>query len=173
MAKPHTRFKLLRILGYIAIIFCYYFIETTGKVILFLVICLVIGLILSYVYTQYIPYYNLTICNLRLASIVCFTSAVFCLLIGEFFKSTDQTNSSVTMLFYFLSPCLAQICHLAVIKRSKTLLEKKIQHLTNPYQVEIKARMLVLKLEEDKNKNLKSLYGENEDEEPVPEEDNL
>ena len=165
MAKPHSRFKLLRLAAYLAIICCYYFIETTGKIILFLVICLVIGLVLCYVYTQYIPYYNMTMCNIRLASIVCFTSAVFCMLIGEFFKSTDQSNSSVTMLFYFLTPCLVQICHLAVIKRSRTLLEKKIQHLTNPYQVEIKARMLVMRLEEAKNKNLKSMYGENDEEE--------
>ena len=164
MAKPHSRFKLLRITAYLAIICCYYFIDTTGKVILFLVICLVIGLVLCYVYTQYIPYYNMTMCNLRLASIVCFTSAVFCMLIGEFFRNTDQSNSSVTMLFYFLTPCLVQICHLAVIKRSRTLLDKKIQHLTNPYQVEIKARMLVMRLEEAKNKNLKSMYGENDEE---------
>ncbi|OMJ95244.1 hypothetical protein SteCoe_1458 [Stentor coeruleus] len=164
MAKPHSRFKLLRIGGYIVIIFCNYFIDVTGKIILFLVISLVVGLILSYVYAQYIPYYNITMCKIRLAGIVCFTSAIFCMLIGEFFKSTDQSNSSVTMLFYFLTPCLVQICHLAVIKRSKSLLEKKIQHLTNPYQVEIKARMLVLRLEEAKNKNLKSMYGENDEE---------
>ena len=164
MAKPHCRFKLLRIAGYLAIIFSYYFINTAGSIILFLVISLIVGLILCYVYTQYIPYYNLTMCNLRLATFVSFTSCVFCMLIGEFFNSTDKSNSSVTMLFYFLTPCLVQICHLAIIKRSKTLLEKKIQHLTNPYQVEIKARMLVMRLEEAKNKNLKSMYGENDEE---------
>jgi PAS domain S-box-containing protein len=164
MAKPHGRFKLLRLASYVAIIFCYHFINTSGSIILFLVICLVIGLILCYVFSQYLPYYNMTMCNLRLASIVCFTSAVFCMLIGQFFQSTDSSNSSVTMLFYFLTPCLVQICHLAVIKRSKTLLEKKIQHLTNPYQVEIKARLLVARLEEAKNKNLRSMYGENDEE---------
>mmetsp|Transcript_21678 Transcript_21678/g.3573 ORF Transcript_21678/g.3573 Transcript_21678/m.3573 type:complete len:201 (+) Transcript_21678:382-984(+) len=89
MAKPHARFKLLRLASYTVIIFSYYFITTEGKVILFLVISLLIGLILCYVFTQYMPYFNRRMCNMRLASAVSFTSAVFCMLIGEFFRSTD------------------------------------------------------------------------------------
>lgn len=50
-------------------------------------------------------------------------------------------------------------------KRCKNLAEKKIQQLTNPYQVEIKVRMLVIKLEEAKSKSAKSIYGANNDEE--------
>jgi PAS domain S-box-containing protein len=165
MAKPHPRFKLLRLASYIIIIFSYYFITTTGKVILYLVICLLVGLVLCYVFTQYMPYYNKRMCNMRLGSVVSFTSSVFCMLIGEFFRSTDQTNSSVTMLFYFLTPCLVQITQLAMVKRGKMLAEKKIQQITNPYQVEIKARLLVYELENAKNRNVKSIYGENDEEE--------
>mmetsp|Transcript_25557 Transcript_25557/g.4267 ORF Transcript_25557/g.4267 Transcript_25557/m.4267 type:complete len:84 (-) Transcript_25557:502-753(-) len=50
MAKPHARFKLLRLTSYIVIIFSYYFITTEGKVIFFLVISLLIGLVLCYVF---------------------------------------------------------------------------------------------------------------------------
>lgn len=164
MAKPHARFKLLRLASYVVVIFSFYFITTTGKVILFLVICLCIGLIEIYVFTQYMPYYNFKMCNLRLAAQVSFASAVFCMLIGEFFKSTDQTHSSVTMLFYFLTPCLVQIMQLAMAKRGKLLSDKKIQQLSNPYQVEIKARLLIQELDNARNKNVKSLYGETDEE---------
>ncbi|CAG9322241.1 unnamed protein product [Blepharisma stoltei] len=165
MGKPHCRLKLLRLSSYVGLIFSYYFITTAGKVILFLIVCLALGIIISYAMIQYVPYYNLRMCHIRLGAIVSFTSAVFCMIIGEFFKSTDQTNSSVTMLFYFLTPCLIQITQLAMNKRCKNLAEKKIQQLTNPYQVEIKVRMLVLKLEEAKSKYAKSIYGANNEEE--------
>lgn len=159
-SMPHTRFKLLRYAGYIIIIFSYYFIETYGKVILFLVISLVVSLILCYAYVQYLPYYNQTILDLRLASLTTFTTAIFCMLVAEVFNSTDSSNSSVTMMFYFLTPCLIQVTRIYVAKRSKSLQEKSMQHLTNPYQIEIKARMLVYKLEEAKKKHLKMMYGE-------------
>ncbi|CAG9333953.1 unnamed protein product [Blepharisma stoltei] len=165
MGKPHSRFKILKLGVIVTIIYCNYFIMISGKEILFLIVCLAISLIKCYVFIQYIPYYNMRMCNVRLAEWVAFLSAVFCLIIGQFFNSTDETNSSITMLFYFLTPCLVQISQLAMIRRSKTIAEKGIQHLTNPYQVEIKARMLVLKLEEARNKNVKSIYGENEEDE--------
>ena len=163
MAKPHARFKVLRLVSYALIIFSYYFITTNGKIILYLIICLLAGIVLCFVYSQYIPYYNTRICNIRLGVVVTFTSASFCMLVGEFFKSTDQTNSSITMLYYFLTPCLVQIMQLALMKRSKAVAEKTIQQLTNPYQVEMKARMLVLKLEEAKNKQNKSIFVENDE----------
>ena len=162
-AKPHPRFKVLRLGSFVAVIFSYYFINTGGKVILFLLISMVVGVVLCYVYSQYIPYFNSKICNVRLGALVTFTSATFCMLIGEFFKNTDQTNSSVTMLYYFLTPCLIQIMQLAQVKRGRVLAERKVQQLTNIYQVEIKARMLVYKLEEAKNKNTKSIYSENDE----------
>lgn len=165
MAKPHPRFKLCKLASIVAIVYSNYFIMISGKEILFLIICLIISLFMCYSFIQYIPYYNMRMCNIRLSAWVAFLSAVFCLIIGQFFNSTDETNSSITMLFYFLTPCLVQISHLAMLKRSKTIAEKDIQHLTNPYQVEIKVRMLVLKLEEARNKNVKSIYGDNEEEE--------
>lgn len=163
MAKPHPRFKLFRLFCYVAIIFTYYFVDISGKIIVFLVVSLVAGITMCYFYTQYIPYYNLTMCKIRLAAIMIFTSAVFCMLIGEFFKSTDQTNSSVTMLFYFLTPCLVQIMQLAMTKRGKALVDRKFQQITNIYQVEIKGRMLVLELEAARSRSVKSMYGEVEE----------
>lgn len=125
-AKPHPRFKILRYFIYIICIMSYYFITVTGKVIMFLIISLVAGGIGVYTNIQYVPYFNKYIGMVRLGSYVAFTSAVFCMLIGEFFKSTDQTNSSVSMLFYFLTPCLMQISWLAMFRRGKTLRERKM-----------------------------------------------
>lgn len=160
MAKPHARFKLVQKLGLTIVIFTYHFATSTGKVIIYLSFSLAVGLILCYLYAQYIPYFNLRMCKLKMSVMVAFTSAVFCMFIGEFFKSTDQTNSSVTMLFYFLTPCLIQITQLAMSKRCKLVAEKKIQQLTNIYQVELKARWLVNELEAARNRSAKSLYGE-------------
>ena len=163
MAKPHSRFKLIQKIGFTVVIFTYHFVTSTGKVIIYLSFSLVVGLILCYLYAQYIPYYNLRMCKLKMAVVVAFTSAVFCMFIGEFFKSTDQTNSSVTMLFYFLTPCLIQITQLAMTKRCKIVADKKIQNLTNIYQVELKARWLINELETARTRNAKSLYGESDD----------
>jgi len=160
MAKPHARFKLMQKLGLTIVIFTYHFATSTGKVIIYLSFSFAVGLILCYFYAQYIPYFNLRMCKLKMSVIVAFTSAVFCMFIGEFFKSTDQTNSSVTMLFYFLTPCLIQITQLAMSKRCKLVAEKKIQQLTNIYQVELKARWLVNELEAARSRSVKSHYGE-------------
>lgn len=40
-------------------------------------------------------------------------------------------------------------------KRERSLLQRSVQELTNPYQVEIKARIMVYKLQAAKNKQLK------------------
>lgn len=160
MAKPHARFKLIQKLGFTVVIFTYHFATSTGKVIIYLSFSLIVGLVLCYLYAQYVPYFNLRMCKLKMAVIVAFTSAIFCMFIGEFFKSTDQTNSSVTMLFYFLTPCLIQITQLAMSKRCKLVAEKKTPQLTNIYQVELKARWLVNELEAARAKSTKSQYGE-------------
>ena len=162
MAKPHPRIKLLRLLGYSIVIFAYYFTTSSAKVVLFLLISLAVGALLSYIHTQYMPYFHSSICKMRQGSLIAFTSAIFCMLIGEFFKTTDQTNSSVTMLFYFLTPCLVQITQLALAKRGKALRNRKIQHIANIYQVEMKGRMHLLELEEARSKSAKSLYSEEE-----------
>ena len=155
-SKPHPRIKILRQLGIFGVILTFYFASNSAGIILFLLISLFIGLVLSYLHTQYMPYYNFTVCKMRQASIVSFTSAVFCMLIGEFFKTTDQTNSSVTMLFYFLTPCLVQITQLALLRRSKAIRNRKIQQIANIYQVEIKARMHVLDIEEARRASSKA-----------------
>ena len=105
-AKPHPRFKILRYFIYIVCIFSFYFITVSGKIILVLIIMLLAGAAGMYTTCQYVAYFNIKIGSVRLGTWVTFTSAVFCMLIGEFFKTTDQTNSSVSMLFYFLTPCL-------------------------------------------------------------------
>jgi PAS domain S-box-containing protein len=157
MAKPHSRFKLVRLALYVAVIFCFYFITTSGKVILYLVVCIAVGVIELFIFTQYLPYYSLQISHVRLSSQVAFLSAAFCMLIGEFFNSTDATHSSVTMLFYFLTPCLIQITHLAISSRGRQFAEKKVIQLTNPYQVEIKARMLISELHLNQEKKAKAM----------------
>jgi len=160
MSKPHSRLKLLRLVGYTAVVLTQYFVDTNGKAIVFLLVALCAGALQCYVYAQYIPYYNLLMCKIRLASAVIFTSAAFCMLIGEFFKSTTQTTSSVTMLFYFLTPCMVQISHLALSKRCRVLAARKFQQLNNIYQVELKGRMLVYELEAARSRSVKSMYGE-------------
>lgn len=162
MSKPHSRLKLLRLVGYTAVVLTHYFVDTSGKAIVFLLVALCVGVLQCYVYAQCIPYYNLLMCKIRLASAVVFTSAAFCMLIGEFFNSTTQTTSSVTMLFYFLTPCMVQISHLALSKRCKTLATRKFQQLSNIYQVEIKGRLLVYELEAARSRSVKSMYGESE-----------
>jgi len=162
-SKPHPRIKVLRQLCFLGLIVVFYFASTSAAVLLFLFTSLAIGTLLSYIHIQYMPYHHLKVCKLRQASVVAFTSAVFCMLIGEFFKTTDQTNSSVTMLFYFLTPCLVQITQLALIRRGKSLRDRKIQHLSNIYQVEIKARMHVIDIEEARSRSTKSSYRASED----------
>lgn len=157
-SKPHPRIKALRQLCILGLIVVFYFASTSAALLLFLFTSLALGLLLSYLHTQYMPYHHLKVCKLRQASVVAFTSAVFCMLIGEFFKTTDQTNSSVTMLFYFLTPCLIQITQLALVRRGKSLRDRKIQHLSNIYQVEIKARMHVIDIEEARSRSAKSSY---------------
>jgi hypothetical protein len=169
-AKPHPRFKLLRYFIYIMVISMFYFLDITGKVEIFLTSCFILGIIGSYAHCQYVPYFNYRIAALRLGTFVTFTSAVFCLLAGEFFKGTDQTNSSVSMLFYFLTPCIVQIMQLAMVRRGKILREKKMTNITSPYQVEIKVRSMLVELENIKNKKRRSIYGTADEEENDDEE---
>jgi PAS domain S-box-containing protein len=163
MAKPHPRISLLRLCSIVAVIFSSYFIEVTWKVVIFLVICLILGVTQVYVFTQYIPYFNSKMSNLRLAAQVSFTSAACCMIVSEFFKSTDQPDSSISLIYYSLTPCLIQMMHLAMAKRGKLLSETKLQDLTNPFQIEIKARLLIQQLDAARSKNIKSLHGEADD----------
>ena len=160
-AKPHPRFKLLRLISYTIIIYAYYFSSGSSGSPIYLTIALAVGLITCYVYAQYVPYYHLKVSKARLASQVWFTSAIFCLIVGAIFSSTDRNNSSISMLLYFLTPCLLQIMQLALERRGKILRKAKMQQLTNPYQVELKARMLLLNFDLEKSKSHK-YYGEEE-----------
>lgn len=160
-AKPHPRFKLLRLISYTIIIYAYYFTTGSSSSPIYLTIALAIGLITCYVYAQYVPYYHIKVSKARLASQVWFTSAIFCLIVGAIFSSTDRNNSSISMLLYFLTPCLLQIMQLALERRGKILRKAKMQQLTNPYQVELKARMLLMNFDSEKSKSHK-YYGEEE-----------
>lgn len=166
MAKPHPRVKLVRMGSYLAMVMMYYFIDISGKVILFLILSLLFTLLLTYLHAHYLPYYSLFICKLRLSALTLYLSALLCMLIGEFFKGTDQSNSSVSMLFYFLTPCLVQILLLAMDRREQVLTTRKFQQVTNIYQVEIKGRLMVIELEKARSRSFKSLYeGEEEQDE--------
>lgn len=148
-AKPHPRFKLLRLVLYTAVIFTCYFApqDSSASVIISLLVSLACGSLLSFVMLQYIPYYNPRILRIRMGAAVAFTCAAFCLLIGECFRSADSTNSSVTMLFYFLTPCLVQITHLGTIKRWKSLAEKPVAKMSSYLEVELKARLIAERLQ--------------------------
>lgn len=167
MAKPHPRVKLVRMGSYLAMIMMYYFIDISGNIILFLVLSLLLTLLLTYLYAHYLPHYSLFICKLRLSALTLYLSALLCMLIGEFFKSTDQSNSSVSMLFYFLTPCLVQILLLAMDRRGQILTNRKFQQITNIYQVEIKGRLMVIELEKARSLSVKSLYEEGEEQDEV------
>ena len=162
-SKPHSRFKCVRLVCFAAVVLTQYFVETSGKQVVFLLVALCVGALQCYVYIQYVPYYQLLLCKIRLATAVAFTSASFCMLIGQFFNSTTQTTSSVSMLFYFLTPCLIQTSNLCVSKRCRSLSTRKFQQLTNIYQVEIKGRMLAFELETARKHSLKTMYGEAEE----------
>lgn len=97
-AQPHPRCKLLKLFFYVIIILSYYFITTEGKEIVYLLLCFIVGGILSYLHIQYIPLFNARICVVVMASFVVFTTAAFCALVGELSKYTGQTNPSVTIL---------------------------------------------------------------------------
>jgi hypothetical protein len=88
-AKPHPRFKIVRFFIYIICISMFYFLQITGKVEIFLTTCLILGITGCYINCQYVPYFNSKVGAVRLGTFVTFTSAVFCMLVGEFFKSTD------------------------------------------------------------------------------------
>jgi len=163
LAKPHPRVKLVRMGSYLAMVMMYYFIDISGKVILFLILSLLLTLLITYLHTHYLPYYSPFICKLRLSALTLYLSALLCMLIGEFFKNTDQSNSSVSMLFYFLTPCLVQILLLAVNRREQVLTSRKFQQITNIYQVEIKGRLMVIELEKARSRSFKSLYEEREE----------
>lgn len=161
MAKPHPRVKFLRLGYYLVMIMMYYFIDIAGKIVLFLCFSIVLTVLLGYLYAHYLPYYNIWICKLKLAGLTIYLSALICMLIGEGFKSTDQSRSSVSMLFYFLTPCLIQILLLTTSRRCQILLSRKPTQITNMYQVEIKGRLLVWQLENARSQLVKSV---NEDE---------
>ena len=160
-SKPHPYIKILRLFCYLIIIFAFNF-TIYEKVTVYLVISLSMGVILSYFSTQYMPYFNSRICKMRQISILTFTSAVFSLIIGEFFQKTDSSHTSSTMLFYVFTPFLVKIMQIALANRGKSLHSRSLQHISNIYQVEIKGRMLVFELEEAKNQRAKSVFGENE-----------
>ena len=147
-AKPHPRFKLLRLLAYMAMISMYYFLDITGKALIFLSVCLVTGWLLCYVHLQYLPYYDSTVCKVRLAGFTLFTTTVSVLLIDQFTVATGQTNSSISYLYFFLSPPLLHISHLLVSRRALALAALKLQHLTSPFQVEIKSRVMLRSLQQ-------------------------
>ena len=127
-AKPHPRFKLLRLILYTVVIFMHYFTpqDSRAGVIIYLLVSLACGGVMVFVKMHYLPYFHPRILRIRLASAVLFTCAAFCLLIGECFRSADSTNSSVTMLFYFLAPCLVQITHLGTVRRWKNMENKPV-----------------------------------------------
>lgn len=147
-AKPHPRFKILRLLAYMEMISMYYFLDIKGKTLIFLSACLATGWLLCYVHLQYLPYYDLTVCKVRLAGFTLFTTAVSVLLIDQFTLATDQANSSISYLYFFLSLPLVHISHLLVSRRALSLASLKLQHLTSPFQVEIKSRVLLRSLQQ-------------------------
>lgn len=148
-AKPHPRFKLLRLFLYTAVVFTHYFStqDSRTSVVVCLLVCLACGTLLSFVQMHYLPYFHPRILRIRLGAAVSFACASFCLLIGEVFRSADSTNSSVTMLFYFLTPCLVQITHLGTLRRWKSLAKKPVAKLNSYLEVELKARLVADRLE--------------------------
>lgn len=158
MSKPHSRIKLLRLGNFVVVIFSSYFLAPMTNMTLFLIVCLLVSLTESFIYIYYLPYYNQRMCYLRMFSPVILGSAAFCILIGEIFNSSEQSRSSVSMLFYFLTPCLVQVTQLSMENLSKRISERKIQELANPFQVEIKARILIYELNASAAKNAMSLF---------------
>jgi hypothetical protein len=147
-AKPHPRFKILRLLAYLEIICFYYFLDITGKALIFLGASLLTGCLLCYVHVQYLPYYSLTVCKVRLAGFTLFTTAILVLLIHQFTIATSQTSSSISYLYFFLSPPLVHISHLLISRKAHSIASLKLQQLTSPFQVEIKSRMLLQSLQQ-------------------------
>jgi len=84
-AKPHTRYEIMRLTTICIMILTFYFINGTGKIILFLLINIVVFMVNCVSMVRLMPYYNMTMCMFRQATIVAVTSAIFCCLIGEFF----------------------------------------------------------------------------------------
>ena len=132
-AKPHTRYELVRLLSICVLILCFYFINANGKVILFLLITFVIFLANCVALIRLMPYYNMTFNMFRQGSIVTVTSAIFCCIISEFFNATNQTSSSISILFYFLTPCLVELNHLMRIRKVKSILSTEVSDLKSYY----------------------------------------
>ena len=112
----------------------------------------------------------MTLCMFRQGSIVAVTSSIFCCLISEFFDATGQTSSSVSILFYFLTPCLVELNHLMRIRKVKSILALEVADLKSYYQVEIKCRFMLADIEAEKAKHKRAIYG---DERPKLAEDDL
>ena len=77
------------------------------------------------------------------------------MLMGKVFASTGHTESSVSLLFYFLTPCMIQIMFLAMLRRKKVLRLRKVEDLNSIYQVELKTRAMLQNLDSDRFKKEK------------------
>jgi hypothetical protein len=65
------------------------------------------------------------------------------MLLDEMFIAADLTHSSITVLFFFVTPPLILLNHLLLRRYGNHVLTKDIADLTNFYQVEIKIRLLI------------------------------
>ena len=147
MGKPHCRFKLFKLGCYLVVVMCYYFINVQGKGTWYSVVCTLIGVLFCYSYIKYLPYYQTRILSLKLSCAVSFASASACLLISQILHNTSDSSKTISLLYYFQTPCLVQILCYVMFSRFKKVKAKTISELNSPYEVEIKARMLVLDLQ--------------------------
>lgn len=164
-AKPHPRFKLLRLCSHLTLILLYYFLDITWKTFIFLTISLFIGLLFCYIHIHYLPYYHLTLCKFRLSQYLLFTSTISVLLIGQFTLATGQNSTQIVYILYFLALPILHIGHLMVNRSAQNTAKMKLAQLNSPLSVEIKARVLLKTLEKAElgNEEMAMMSEENSD----------
>ncbi|CAG9322230.1 unnamed protein product [Blepharisma stoltei] len=141
-ARPHARVELLFLVTKAAIIFFFNFYYEKEYYWMLDIILLVSGITITYLYLYYMPFYDYRTCVIQTRFLAIFTWAGICLAIALIIDNHEDP-APVTM-FYIGIPCWWILIGEACNWRRRVLLNKTINTIRNPYEVELHTRFMIL-----------------------------
>lgn len=141
-ARPHARVELISTLlkGAISVQFSFFEDPEYHASQIFSILAL--GVILTFLYIWYLPNYHYLTTTLQAQFYGVYTWAGLCLLLTK--VQGNPEDAGPVMLFYTGSPCIWLLTRAACDWRRDMLLNKTIDTVRNPYEVELHSRFLIL-----------------------------
>ncbi|CAG9320952.1 unnamed protein product [Blepharisma stoltei] len=141
-ARPHARVELIFLMIKAVMIFFINFYYEKEYYVMLDIVFLLSGLIMTFLYIYYMPFYDYRTCVIQTRFLGIFTWATICLTIALILD--DHENPEPVTMFYIGSPCMWILIGEACNWRRRELLKKTINTIRNPYEVELHTRFMIL-----------------------------